>query len=111
MNKHVKSRDIVYKYLVEHDCDIITREDCINICKLGKEEARKEKFSIWNDIENHSNAVPNRRIVVLIRYGIYKSVECIFDSDFDDFVKTHDCIAWATLKAVLGKKFKMVEYD
>jgi len=101
---HIKSRDIVYKYLAEHDCDVITIEDCINICKLGKEVAFKESFSSkWQDIKKHPASKPNRRIVILVQYGTYKSVECIFDSDFDDFVKTHDCIAWATLKGIVGK--------
>lgn len=108
--KHVKSRDIVFNYLVEHDCDVITREDCINICHLGKEQARKEKFPIWLRLEEHGVNKPNRRIVMLVRYGIYKSVECIFDTEFDDFVKTHDCIAWTTLKTLLRKEFLLKEY-
>jgi len=108
--KHLKSKNIVDEYLAEHNH--ITREDCINICRLGKEAARKEeKFSKWNKIENHSSDKTNRRIVVLIRYGIYKSIECIFDSEFNDFTKTHDCIAWATLKSIIGKEFKMKEYE
>lgn len=33
----MKSKDIVHKYLSEHNCDVITKEDCISICQLGKE--------------------------------------------------------------------------